>query len=101
MHLTLTLTLVLTQVLAEDESVNRLGEALQLFEQILAEEVDFIRSGAETATKRTEVRWEGEAARWYPLAIDLLRTLMTDPDPPECVTELLMPYTFPCVRDTI
>ena len=42
-----------------------------------------------------------EAARWYPLAIDLLRTLMTDPDPPEFVTELLMPYTFPCVRDTI
>ena len=61
---------------------SRTVASAQLFEQILAEEVDFIRSGAETATKRTEVRWEGEAARWYPLAIDLLRTLMTDPDPP-------------------
>ena len=73
----------------------------ELFEQILAEEVAFIRSGAETATKRTEVRWEGEAARCYPLAVELLRTLMTDPDPPEFVTELLMPYTFPCVRETV
>ena len=75
--------------------------SMALFEQILAEEVAFIQSGDETPTKRTEVSWEGEAARWYPLAIELLRTLMTDPDPPEFVTELLMPYTFPCVRETI
>ena len=71
----------------------------ELFEQILQEEVDFIRNGDETATKRTEVRWEGEAARWYPLAVRLLRQLMLDPDPPEFVTELLMPFTFDCVRD--
>ena len=70
-----------------------------LFEQILQEEVDFIRNGDETATKRTEVHWEGEAARWYPLAVRLLRQLMLDPDPPEFVTELLMPFTFDCVRD--
>ncbi len=73
----------------------------ELFEQILAEEVAFIRSGAETSTKRTEVKWEGEAARWYPLAIELLRTLMTDPDPPEFVTELLMQYTFAGIRQTV
>lgn len=75
--------------------------SMELFETILAEEVAFIRSGDETATKRTEVRWEGEAARWYPLAVELLRTLMTDPDPPEFVTEILMSYTFPCVRETV
>ena len=70
-----------------------------LFEQILAEEVAFIRAGVDTPYKRVEVRWEDEAARWYPLAIDLLRQLVLDPDPPEFVTELLMPFTFACVRD--
>ncbi|MEE2830598.1 MAG: hypothetical protein VX498_15530 [Myxococcota bacterium] len=70
-----------------------------LFEQILSEEVSFIRGGEESETKRTEVRWEGDAARWYPTAVKLLRQLMTDPEPPEFVTELLMPFTFSCVRD--
>jgi malate synthase len=71
----------------------------ETFEQILAEEVDFIRSGRATETKRTEVAWAGEAARWYPMAVKLLRQLMTDENPPEFVTELLMPFTFGCVRD--
>ncbi|MGB0639858.1 MAG: hypothetical protein ACPGTU_11025, partial [Myxococcota bacterium] len=70
-----------------------------LFEQILAEEVDFIRTGVDTEYKRVEVRWEDEAARWYPLAITLLRQLVLDPEPPEFVTELLMPFTFDCVRN--
>jgi malate synthase len=70
-----------------------------LFESILEEEVEFIRTGMETETKRTEVRWDGEAARWYPMAVKLLRQLMTQPDPPEFVTELLMPFTFDCVRN--
>jgi malate synthase len=73
--------------------------SLAVFEQILAEEVEFIRSGASTATKRTEVRWEGEAAAWYPVAVRLLRQLMTQEDPPEFVTELLMPFTFAPIRD--
>lgn len=71
----------------------------ELFEQILAEELAFIRAGQDSETKRTEVRWEGEAARWYPIAVELLRQLMTDPEPPEFVTELLMPFTFDCIRD--
>jgi len=74
--------------------------SMDLFESILAEEVAFIRDGCETDTKRTEVRWEGEAARWYPMAVKLLRQLMTDPDPPEFVTELLMPFTFGVIRDS-
>ena len=73
--------------------------SLEMFESILAEEVAFIREGQETDTKRTEVRWEGEAARWYPMAVKLLRQLMTEPDPPEFVTELLMPFTFGVIRD--
>ena len=72
----------------------------ELFEQIVAEEIAFIQAGVDSDTKRTEVRWEGEAARWYPIAVLLLRQLMTDPQPPEFVTELLMPFTFACVRDS-
>jgi hypothetical protein len=73
--------------------------SLALFEQILAEEVDFIRADRETPTKRVQVRWAGEAARWYPVAIDLLRRLVLDPDPPEFASELMLPFTFSCVRD--
>jgi len=70
-----------------------------LFEQIVAEEVEFIRGGHETPTKRTEVHWEGEAARWYPIAVRLLRQLMTSENPPEFVTELLMPFTCAPIRE--
>lgn len=74
----------------------RVSEAL--FEQILAEELDFIRSGQDGATKRVQVRWEGEAARWYPIAARLLRMLVLAPKPPEFVTELTLPFTFEVVR---
>ena len=44
------------------------------------------------------MRWEGDAARWYPIAIRLLQQLVHDPDPVEFATELLMPFTFDIVR---
>jgi malate synthase len=69
------------------------------FEAILAEEVAFIQAGEDSANKRVEVRWEGEAGRWYPLAVKLVRQLMVDPEPAEFVTELLLPFTFDCVRN--
>jgi malate synthase len=72
--------------------------SMSAFEQILAEEVRFLESGAETPTKRPQVRWQGEAARWYPIAIKLLRQLMTSEDPPEFATELLLPFTFDVIR---
>ena len=71
------------------------------FEAILAEEVAFIQAGKDSANKRVEVRWEGEAGRWYPLAVKLVRQLMVDPEPAEFVTELLLPFTFDCVRDAV
>jgi malate synthase len=74
---------------------------LELFEQILAEEVAFIRGDVSIDPRRVQVRWEGEPARWYPIAIRLLRQLVTDPDPVEFVPELLLPFTFPCVRDAV
>ena len=71
---------------------------LALFEQLLAEEIAFIREGKETPTKRVQIRWEGACARWYPIAVKLLRQLVTDPEPVEFVSELLLPFTFDAIR---
>ncbi len=73
--------------------------SVALFEQILAEEVTFLRSNGEDATRRVQVRWEGEAALWYPIAVKLLRQLVLTKEPPEFVPELLLPFTFPMVRE--
>ncbi|MFT4623490.1 MAG: malate synthase [Myxococcota bacterium] len=73
---------------------------LHQFESILAEEVAFIRAGEPDAHRRVQVRWEGEAARWYPIAVRLLRQLVTQAEPVEFVPELLLPFTFPVVRDS-
>jgi malate synthase len=70
------------------------------FESILAEELAFIRAGQETATRRIQVHWSGDAARWYPIAARLLRQLVLDPDPVEFATELLMPFTVPAIRES-
>lgn len=73
--------------------------SVEMFEQILSEEIDFLRSGESDGARRALVRWEGDAARWYPIAVRLLRQLVTTDDPPEFVPELILPFTFPVVRD--
>ncbi|MFU8805476.1 MAG: hypothetical protein ACNA8W_16815 [Bradymonadaceae bacterium] len=73
--------------------------SLELFDQILKEELDFIRQGHETETKRIQVKWHGDATRWYPIAARLLRQLATSPRPPEFATELLLPFTLDFIRD--
>ena len=72
--------------------------SVEAFDRILQEELDFIRAGAADATRRVAVRWEGEAARWYPAAARVLRALVVSEDPPEFATELLLPFTFDEVR---
>ena len=69
------------------------------FEEILQAELAFIRAADPAAARRVQVRWEGEAARWYPIAARLLRQLVCDPDPVEFVPQLTLPFTFPVVRD--
>ncbi|MFK7766623.1 MAG: hypothetical protein AB8B55_05330 [Mariniblastus sp.] len=73
--------------------------SVELFETILAEEIEFIRSNQSTETKRPQVQWEGEAAKWYPLAERILHQLVTDQTPVEFATELLMPFTFEVIRN--
>jgi len=69
-----------------------------MFESLLAEEVAFLEGDQELPDKRPQVRWQGEAARWYPIAVKLLRQLMTSATPPEFATELLLPFTFDVIR---
>jgi len=71
----------------------------ELFEKILGDEVEFLRADADEPGHRIHVRWRGEAARWYPIAIRLLRQLVLATSPPEFVTELALPCTFPAIRD--
>ncbi|MCA9490326.1 MAG: hypothetical protein KC621_10390, partial [Myxococcales bacterium] len=73
--------------------------SVETFEAILAEEVERIREGRDSVTRRVQVRWEGEAARWYPVAVELLRRLVLTREPPEFVTQWTLAFTFPAVRD--
>jgi malate synthase len=69
------------------------------FDALLEAELAYLRAGEDAGGRRIQVRWEGEAARWYPIAGRLLRALVTTADPPEWVSEWLLPFTFPGVRD--
>lgn len=69
------------------------------FDRLFQEEVAFLRASHDTPLRRIQVRWQGDAARWYPIAAHLLHQLVTSREPPEFVTELALPFTFPSVRD--
>ncbi len=77
--------------------------ALETFERILAEETAFLQGGPDASTagvaRRVQIPWSDESGRWYPVAVALLRSLVTSPDPPEFVTELALPFTFDVIRD--
>ncbi len=73
--------------------------SIETFERVLQEELAFIRAGEDGQTRRAQVRWEGENAAWYPIAAALLHQLVTDPDPVEFVPELMLPFTFPVIRE--
>lgn len=74
----------------------RVSEAL--FEQILAEEIAFLQNPSHSQ-RRIQVPWQGEAHHWYPIAVQILRKLVLDPEPPEFVTELLLVFSFPQIRE--
>lgn len=67
---------------------------VSMFERILAEELEFIRKGQDLPGHKIAVRWEGDAARWYPVAEQILRELVVTQNPVEFATELLLKYTF-------
>lgn len=73
------------------------------FESILAEEIAFLRGGPDASragvARKVQVPWAGEAARWYPIAVELLRALVLTDTPPEFVTQLALPFTFDVIRE--
>ena len=70
---------------------------LQDFLQVLREELQFIKTGRNTATKHIAVPWD---EKWYPVAVRILCKLVTDPNPSEFVTELLLPFTTDTLRNS-
>jgi hypothetical protein len=71
--------------------------SVDTFEDLLAGEIASIQAGVDADGHRVAVRWQGEAARWYPIAVRLLRQLVLSAEPPEFVTELALPFTFDLV----
>lgn len=70
--------------------------------RIVHEEMNFIRrnlSGqGNHKTKIVQVAWDERTAKWYPIAKRILLRLMTDAQPAEFATELLMPFTVEAIR---
>ena len=72
-----------------------LGDLLR----ITAEELDFIRKDRRDGAKAVQVKWDERTAKWYPVAQRIMLLLMTNSEPAEFATELLLPFTLPVLRD--
>ena len=70
------------------------------FETWLKEEAQFIKNNQDSSRKKIQVRWTGEAAEWYPIAVQIVHQLITDPNPVEFVSELLLPFSLQKLRDS-
>lgn len=73
--------------------------SLDLFETILAEELEAIRTNTPGSDRRIEVKWDADTGKWYPIAARILHQLVTSVDPPEFASQLLLPFTFDVIRD--
>lgn len=73
--------------------------SLEDFEHWFKDECLFIQANQDSEHKKIQVRWQGEAAKWYPTAIKLLHQLVTDENPVEFVPELLLPFSLDLIRD--
>lgn len=71
------------------------------FERWLKEEALFIKANQDSENKKIQVRWQGEATKWYPTAVQLLHQLVTDDNPVEFVPELLLPFSLDIIRDAV
>ncbi|MGJ8725180.1 MAG: hypothetical protein ACSHYB_11530 [Roseibacillus sp.] len=80
--------------------VNHGRVSRELFEEILQAELAFLKAGEDSDNKRVQVAWKGEAAKWYPIAAEILRRLVLDSEPVEFATELMMPFTLDYVRES-
>lgn len=74
--------------------------ALEDFLRIAHEEMHFIRKDLSDGKKIVQVKWDERTAKWYPVALRLMLKLMTDKDPVEFATALLLPFTMDSVRNS-
>ncbi len=72
---------------------------LDEFLKITFEEYNFIRRDLSNEKKIVQVKWTEENEKWYPIALKLMIKLMTDKNPVEFATELLLPFTDPNIRN--
>jgi len=73
--------------------------SVEEFESLLQEEIAFLKQGENRSDKRIQVPWNEKSERWYLVAVAILRELVTNPEPVEFATELLLPFTFEPLRE--
>ena len=69
------------------------------FVRIAHEEMRFIRKDLSNEKKIVQVKWNERTEKWYPIALHLMLKLMTDPNPVEFASELLLPFTLESIRN--
>lgn len=68
------------------------------FIQIAHEEMNFIRRDLSDEKKIVQIKYTPENAKWYDVALKLMIQLMTNKEPVEFATELLLPFTIESIR---
>ncbi len=68
------------------------------FVRIVHQEYLFIRKDFSNAKKTVQVKWDARTEKWYPVALNLVLHLMSNKEPVEFATELLMPFTVESIR---
>lgn len=66
--------------------------------QIVHEEMNFIRRDLSDSKKIVQVKFNERTQKWYPIARQIMLKLMTDFEPAEFATELLLPFTTQPLR---
>ncbi len=74
--------------------------AVEDFVRIVHQEYLFIRKDFSNAKKLVQVKWDRRTEKWYPVALNLMLQLMSNENPVEFATELLMPFTVEPVRQS-
>lgn len=72
--------------------------SLEEFIQIAHEEMNFIRRDLSDEKKIVQIKYTPENAKWYDVALKLMIQLMTNKEPVEFATELLLPFTIESIR---
>jgi malate synthase len=74
--------------------------SIEDFLRISHEEMHFIRKDKSDGKKIVQVKWSDRTEKWYPVAHKLMIKLMTDTDPVEFATQLLLPFTMTSIRNS-